>query len=454
MLSFFIQGRGKKMRFKEWQQLKNAERGERKIGVYVRVSTKEQLRGHSIDGQESDILKYLEYYEIKGDVTVFRDAGCSAKSLKRKELKRLIKAIQVGEIDTVVVYKLDRLVRRVRDWITFLDLIEDGLELISIEESINTSTAKGRNRIYDIVADAELEEDRISERTIDGLRFGAEKGRYIKGRVPLGYKRIDGKLYIDEDEKKDVLKIFEMAYNGMSIHMINEILKNQPYSKRCLNFCYTMLTRLLFDKSYIGIMTFQGVEYANIIPPIMTKEYFDEVHRRLDYRRKDTKHIYAYKSVIHCIHCDTDVVLESAYNAQKSVYLYYKCPTCKTRINERKIDNYIFDFVLYDMIMNKKQKYQESLSAEIKSIELAKDHMYNLYIKNEISIDTYMASMLKFEKDINENKKLFSKGDSSAIDLIKYSSKKKDFIDKYIQEIIIDFKLQCIIKVVLKRVNK
>lgn len=442
------------MKFREWQQLKRNEIVNKKIGVYVRVSSKEQLRGHSIDGQESDILKYIEYYDIQGDVTVYRDEGRSAKTLKRKELKKMIAAINAGEINTVIVYKLDRLVRRVRDWITFLDLIEDGLELISIEESINTSTAKGRNRIYDIVADAELEEDRISERTIDGLRFGAEKGRYIKGRVPLGYKRIDGQLYVDENEKADVLKLFEMAYNGMSMNMIYSIIKNQPYSQRGLNFCYSMLTRLLFDKSYIGIMTFQGVEYANIIPPIMTKEYFDEVHRRLDYRHKDTKHIYAYKSVIRCIHCDSDIVLESAYNAQKSVYLYYKCSTCKTRINERKIDDYIFDFVLYDMIMSKKQKYQESLSAEIKSIELAKDHMYNMYIRHEISIDTYMASMLKFEKDINENKKLFSKGDSSAIDLIKYSSKKKDFIDKYIQEIIIYFKLQCIIKVVLKRVNK
>jgi DNA invertase Pin-like site-specific DNA recombinase len=164
----------------------------RAIG-YVRVSTEEQAReGISLDAQETRLRAYCTAKEIEL-LEVVRDEGLSGKDLKRPGLGRLVAACQEGDVEGVVVTKLDRLTRRTRD---LLFLVEDIFQvhqvaLHSLYETIDTSTASGRFFLRIMGALAEMERELISERTVAALAHKKANGERL-GAVPLGFRLGNG----------------------------------------------------------------------------------------------------------------------------------------------------------------------------------------------------------------------------------------------------------------------
>lgn len=170
----------------------NDNRGKR-VAAYLRVSSREQTLGYSIENQREKISMYLELFEYE-DVKIdfFVDSGRSASSLKRPQLQEMLKRIKNDEYDEVIVYKLDRLTRNVIDVYHLLQMfLEMDVNLIAILDNLDIKTANGRLLVGMLAIIAQWERETIVERTNDGLMQMALEGKYpIKG-FPLGYYKCE-----------------------------------------------------------------------------------------------------------------------------------------------------------------------------------------------------------------------------------------------------------------------
>jgi site-specific DNA recombinase len=151
-----------------------------KVVGYVRVSTEDQAReGVSLQAQQTK----LDAYALVKDwtlVEVIRDEGQSAKSLVRPGLQRLLSLVEAGEVDAVIIYKLDRLTRSVADLDKLMKLFErKGVALVSLQESLDATTATGRLMMNLLASVSQWEREVIGERTKDAMQhLKAQGARY------------------------------------------------------------------------------------------------------------------------------------------------------------------------------------------------------------------------------------------------------------------------------------
>jgi len=189
---------------------------------YVRVSTEEQAReGLSLDAQEEKIKAYCT---AKGWrlVRIYRDEGFSGKDLNRPGLQAMLRDLKSDGIRAVVVAKLDRLTRSVRDLGYLIDDLFDGVALASVEESLDTTTAGGRFVLHILGAVAQWERETISERTRNTLRFKRQRGEWV-GRVPYGFKiGPDGRLVEDPEQIRNIQRMKRLRRRGYSYREIAE----------------------------------------------------------------------------------------------------------------------------------------------------------------------------------------------------------------------------------------
>jgi DNA invertase Pin-like site-specific DNA recombinase len=200
----------------------------RAIG-YVRVSTEEQAReGISLDAQAGKIRAYAEAKDLTL-LDVIHDEGLSGKDMRRPGLERLVAACQAGNIEAVVVTKLDRLTRRTRD---LLFLVEDIFQvhqvaLHSLYETIDTSTASGRFFLRIMGALAEMERELISERTAAALAHKKANGERL-GAAPLGFRLGNGNgLEPVPEELASVRRLLGLWRGGWSYRRISDKLNEE-----------------------------------------------------------------------------------------------------------------------------------------------------------------------------------------------------------------------------------
>lgn len=193
----------------------------RAIG-YLRVSTDEQAtEGVSLDAQRAKIAAYCSLYEIDL-VGVEVDAGASAKSLDRPGLQRALGALRRGDATAIVVVKLDRLTRSVRDLGELLEVFSDErLALLSVAEQVDTRSAAGRLVLRLLTSVAEWEREAIGERTSAAMRHLAAQGRYTGGAARYGYTVGDGGALVeDAGEQAVIARARALRAAGMSIRAI------------------------------------------------------------------------------------------------------------------------------------------------------------------------------------------------------------------------------------------
>jgi DNA invertase Pin-like site-specific DNA recombinase len=172
---------------------------------YVRASTEEQAReGVSLDAQRTKVEQYAALHGLDL-VEVLVDAGVSAKSLNRPSLARALAMLDAGQAEGIVVAKLDRLSRSVRD---FADLIEryfgegPGKTLMSVGDSIDTRTAAGRLVLNVLMSVAQWERETICERTRDALNHKRQRSERIGG-IPYGWDCPDGKTLVPNPQEQE-----------------------------------------------------------------------------------------------------------------------------------------------------------------------------------------------------------------------------------------------------------
>ncbi len=203
-----------------------------KVIGYTRVSTDEQaMHGVSLAAQREKLHAYAALYGLE-IVEVVEDAGQSAKSLKRPGLQRALDMLKAGKADGLLIAKLDRLSRSVKDWNTLIERYfgeRAGRGLFSVADSIDTRSAAGRLVLNVLMSVGQWEREAIGERTRDALRHKKSKGQRISGRIPFGYRLAeDGVALVEDPTEQSILREIDgLRAAGLSLRKIAEALNRE-----------------------------------------------------------------------------------------------------------------------------------------------------------------------------------------------------------------------------------
>jgi DNA invertase Pin-like site-specific DNA recombinase len=201
---------------------------------YVRVSTDKQAdRGVSLEAQAEKIRAMAVVHNAKlAEIIV--DGGESAKSLNRPGMARLLAMVDAGEVQTVIIAKLDRLTRSVKDLCTLLERFERrGVALVSVAESLDTSSAAGRLVLNIMTAVSQWEREAIGERTRDAMRHKRSNGERV-GNIAYGFRlAADGRhLEPDPGEQKVLAEIRRLRQDGATLRGIAAALNHRALQTR------------------------------------------------------------------------------------------------------------------------------------------------------------------------------------------------------------------------------
>lgn len=391
-------------------------------GLYPRVSTDDQVReGFGLDEQEKEMKKLCMYknYQI---YKVYREEGVSAKNMNRPKFQEMIQDLKDGKINRIIVYKLDRLTRSIQDLEVICKLIEKyHCSLDSVSEEINTDTAMGVFFIRMTTILAQLEIERTSERTKFGLKGAAKNGHFC-GKAPIGYRKINKKLVIDDLESEVVKEIFDDYVNGLSVCTITKKLNNKNALNR--NWRTTTIDRMLSNYIYCGDYLYgkraknmKPIHLENICPAIIDKETFKMVQTQKERNLKNytRKHTYVYMQKIVCSKCNKIMGGSSSTSKNKPTQIYYKCNCCNTRINEKKIEKplmlFLNDMLDYYLLIdnNFKSFFNEDLNIEIDKYNKMLDKcnkklkkIKEAYLDDLIDKDEFITEEKAIKSQIND----------------------------------------------------
>ena len=237
-----------------------------KVYTYTRVSTAIQIDGYSLDAQKARMKAYADFndYQIVGE---YEDAGKSGKSIEgRASFCRMMEDIKSGKdgVAYVLVFKLSRFGRNAADVLSTLQVMQDfGVNLICVEDGIDSSKDSGKLMISVLSAVAEIERENIRVQTMEGRIQKAREGRWNGGFAPYGYRLVDGVLQINEDEAPAIRTIFEQYVNtDTGANGLSKYLETHGFQKLARQngtsplFSATLIRAILKNPVYCGKIAF------------------------------------------------------------------------------------------------------------------------------------------------------------------------------------------------------
>ena len=195
---------------------------------YIRVSTTEQVEGYGLDAQKSSINSYCQAMGYKLD-RIVSDEGISGSTLTRPGIQEVIESMKQCQYDGVIVYKLDRISRNLKDILVLHDDIFTacGASIISVQEQFDTQTPMGKLMFQMIGGFAEFEREIIKERMFNGRVERAKQGKFAGGSAPYGYDLANGQLVINEQESSIVRRVFDLHEQGNNLQVIADALNTE-----------------------------------------------------------------------------------------------------------------------------------------------------------------------------------------------------------------------------------
>ena len=185
-----------------------------RCAIYTRKSSEEGLEQefNSLDAQREACEAYIRSQKSTGWVALpdmYDDGGISGGTMERPALRRLLSDIAAGRVDTVVVYKVDRLTRSLSDFAKIVDAFDaKGVSFVSVTQQFNTTTSMGRLTLNMLLSFAQFEREVTGERIRDKIAASKKKGMWMGGLPPLGYDVADRKLVVNAAEDDNVRHIF------------------------------------------------------------------------------------------------------------------------------------------------------------------------------------------------------------------------------------------------------
>ncbi len=240
-----------------------------RCAIYTRKSTEHNLdlTFNSLDAQREACEAYIKSQAHEGWRLVpdrYDDGGLSGATLDRPALQKLLADVSAGKINTVVVYKVDRLTRSLAGFAKLVELFDQhGVSFVSIAQSFNTTSSMGRLTLNVLLYFAQFEREVIGERVRDKIAASKRKGLWVGGPVPLGYRCIGKKLEIVPEEAEVVRTIFtrylELGSMGALITELDrQAIRTKVNDRRDggrsggIRFGVGSLAHLLKNRFYLG----------------------------------------------------------------------------------------------------------------------------------------------------------------------------------------------------------
>ncbi len=327
-----------------------------RCAIYTRKSTEEGLDQafNSLDAQREACSAYIRSQQHEGWQELpdrYDDGGFSGGSMERPALASLLDDIRAGRIDTVVVYKVDRLTRSLADFAKIVELFEgQGVSFVSVTQQFNTTTSMGRLTLNVLLSFAQFEREVTAERIRDKIAASRRKGMWMGGSVPVGYRAEDRQLVVDEDQAGLVRRIFALYLELGSVRPVQQVLEAEgirtPHrtSKAGRNhggrpFSRGNLYSILGNPVYIGRVRHRDEVFDGRHEAIIDRDTWTRVQKQLanHARRKrqtgggSTQHLFAGLLFDH----DGEPLYATQASKQGRRYRYY---TSKSLVEGREED--------------------------------------------------------------------------------------------------------------------
>lgn len=365
-----------------------------RVVMYVRVSSKEQVEGYSIGEQIERLEKYADAMEWE-IIKIYVDPGYSGGNTDRPGLKEMIKEVERGGVDKVVVYKLDRLSRSQLDTLYLIEkvFLANDTDFVSMSENFDTSTPFGRAMIGILAVFAQLEREQIKERTMVGKEARAKEGKWGGGsNEPIGYTYNIAKdlLEVDEYEAMQVRELFDTFLTGMPLRAIETKFREKGYSHKYGYWDSKSMRRVLASKLYLGYIRYHDTYYEAEHTPIISEETYEKSLELLKQRAEQYKDFYRKPGarttflggMLYCKHCGGKYT-KTYGGSKKYGRLYYYCCYSRSKKVKKMIkdpnckNNYWRMEVLDEIVLN-----------EIRKLAIDPEYMKTLIDKKPIDIDT------------------------------------------------------------------
>ncbi|MFZ1413825.1 MAG: recombinase family protein [Defluviicoccus sp.] len=266
-----------------------------RCAVYTRVSTDERLdmEFNSLDAQREAGSAYVESQKHEGWIPVgdrYDDGGFSGGTLERPALQRLLRDIEAGRIDVVVVYKIDRLSRSLMDFAKLVEVFDRcQVTFVSITQSFNTTTSMGRLTLNILLSFAQFEREVIGERVRDKIAASRRKGLWMGGMPPLGYDVAERKLVVNEAEAALVRLIFSRFVRVGSATKLAQELRRAGHTTKSWTtqdgnhrpgrpIDKGAIYKILNNRVYLGESVHKGTSHPGEHAPIVDRALWDKVH--------------------------------------------------------------------------------------------------------------------------------------------------------------------------------
>lgn len=272
----------------------------KRCAVYCRVSSDERLDQsfNSIDAQKEAGHAFIKSQSHEGWIEVgddYDDGGFSGGNMDRPALKRLMADIQMGKIDIVVVYKIDRLSRSLADFARMVDVFDHHrVSFSAVTQQINSATSMGRLMLNVLLSFAQFEREVTGERIRDKIAASKAKGMWMGGPLPLGYDVRDRLLIVNDTEAKLVRRIFDDFVTLRSATLMAKAYGAEgAVTKSGKPFTKQTLYKMLHNRMYLGEIVHKGQSFPGQHQAIVTQAQWDAVHALIATdgieRRRETK---------------------------------------------------------------------------------------------------------------------------------------------------------------------
>jgi site-specific DNA recombinase len=327
-----------------------------RCAVYTRKSTEEGLEQefNSLDAQREAAEAYIKSQGHAGWVCLpghYADGGFSGGNTDRPALQRLLADIRAGQIDAVLVYKVDRLSRSLLDFATLMQTFEQHrVAFVSVTQRIDTSTSMGRLVLNMLLSFAQFERELISERTRDKIAATRRKGKWAGGHPVLGYD-VDPRslrLVVNQDEAERVKAIFQLYLEHRSLLPVVQVLSRRDWRTKCWTtrrghprggrpFTTTALHKLLTNVTYIGKIKYKTEVHDGEHAAIVDAAVWQQVQALLGRNGRTggalarSRSAALLQGLLHCRPCGCAMTPSHSTKNGTKRYRYYVCSSAQKR---------------------------------------------------------------------------------------------------------------------------
>jgi site-specific DNA recombinase len=382
-----------------------------RVAIYTRRSTDENNQKYTIEAQTSNLKSYIKSQDGWTLVKGYSDDASGAK-IDRPNLNQALMAARAGMFDVLLVYRVDRFTRRIRDLSTLLEELDKaGVVVRSATEPFDTSTPAGRMLVQMLAVFAEFEREMIIDRVVNGMERKASKGQWTLGVAPEGYiVDPDTQHLVPVDAEMPAIKEIFRLYtkDRVGCRTVAKTINTRGMRRRSGRpYNFKTVADILSNPVYIGTVLFRDVEVEDAHPGIIDREAFDLAQRLLTERGENPAAAagaaseYHLTGKIRCPLCGR-TYLGTAAHGRSRTYRYYTCWTRNRYGTDHcpapRIDADRFDAIVLNAVND---FYTRNTDLMMEAIREAQNHHETIRAELEAELDSVRTQMAQKETAVD-----------------------------------------------------